>query len=48
MAKRSKTNMEDAFRRANDKKRAEAAKKERQRISKSKTELAKNRKKKGK
>ena len=48
MAKRSKTNMEDAFRRANEKKRADAAKKERDRIKKSRAELAKNKKKKGK
>ena len=44
--KKSKTNMEDAFRRANEKKRADAAKKEKERISKSRAELAK--KKKGK
>ena len=46
MAKRSKTNMEDAFRRAQEKKRSDAAKKEKERISKSRAELAKKKKKK--
>ena len=45
--KKSKTSMEDAFRRAQEKKRADAAKKEKERISKSRAEL-KNKKKKGK
>ena len=45
--KKTKTNMEDAFRKANEKKRADAAKKERDRIKKSRAEL-KNKKKKGK
>ena len=44
--KKSKTNMEDAFRRAQEKKRADAAKKEKERISKSRAELAKKKKKK--
>ena len=48
MAKKSKTNMEDAFRRAQEKKRADVAKKERDRIKKSRAELTKNKKKKGK
>ena len=47
MAKKSKTNMEEAFRKAQNKKRADATKKEKERISKSRAEL-KNKKKKGK
>ena len=43
--KKSKTSMEDAFRKAQEKKRADAAKKEKQRISKSRAELAKKKKK---
>ena len=45
MAKRSKTSMELAFIKANDKKRADAAKKEKDRINKGRAELAKNKKK---
>ena len=45
--KKSKTNMEDAFRRAQEKKRADAVKKNQERINRGRAEL-KNKKKKGK